>query len=195
MPAAAQRPLSGNVDLVDRCGDLPVVTVSRIQYLAGFRAETQPHRIAGEPAVRQVVLPGSIGIEPGQDLSAEGGQKIGLVPLAIFGTRVGGVQCDPVACEVEALTQHGTHDFVAGSRIKQAGGGCCRQLIGIVDAIPAGELVFGKNLREIEVGEAGVKNRDVILSLVRDVHVVEPGFEGLRVVLAEPSARTLEGHP
>jgi hypothetical protein len=38
-------------------------------------------------------------------------------------------------------------------------------LIGVVDTIPAGELVVGKNLRKVEVGQRGIENRDVVLIL------------------------------
>jgi hypothetical protein len=80
-------------------------------------------------------------------------------------------------------------------RIDQARTQGGRQLVGVVDAIPAGKLVVGKDLGEVEVRQRRVEDRYVVLLLVRDVEVEQSRLERLRIVAVEPVARTLESHP
>ena len=56
-----------------------------------------------------------------------------------------------------------------------------RELVGVVDPVATGEVVFGKYLREIEIGQGAVEVRQLILRPERDVDVVQTRLQGLSV--------------
>jgi hypothetical protein len=69
-------------------------------------------------------------------------------------------------------------------------------LVGIINPVETAVTVLGKNLREIEVGEAGVKNWifGVVLIPVRNVDVIEAGLKRLDELVIQQFAFALENH-
>lgn len=133
--------------------------------------------VALERRVARVILQRRVQIQPWPDLTTEGCQEIRRPPLAQCGTR----QCHLVVREIDELADHRPHDLRPVRRIDQARTQCSRQLIGVVEAIPAGKLVVGKDLGEVEVGQRRVEDRYVILVLVGDVEVEQTRLERLRI--------------
>src|SRR3990172_10437772 len=68
-------------------------------------------------------------------------------------------------------------------------------LVGIADAVAAGEAVVAKQVREAEFRHAGVEVGQGILILVRNVQVIKAWFERLRKQAFAPARVALENKP
>src|SRR6185312_9527706 len=87
--------------------------------------------------------------------------------------------------EVEALAERHAQPLRTRQRVEQPRGHRHRQLVGVADAVVAEIAVLAEELREIEVVDRRVEDRQRVLVAVRDVDVEEPRLERLHEVFAE----------
>ena len=81
--------------------------------------------------------------------------------------------------EVVTLTDCRTQPLHAGIILDKSTGQCGGELIGVIDAIAADELILGENLREVEVRFRCGKFWKLALIPEWNVDVIQPRLEGL----------------
>ena len=99
---------------------------------------------------------------------------------------------DILAGEVEALGHGQAQTLDTGGPLDLAGDQCSREVIGVRDAIVAGERVLAEELRKAQVGGHTVEDGDVALVAIGRAHVEEPGLQCLDRILAQPAAVALQ---
>src|SRR5512139_4256026 len=186
VPAAGQRPLAGQVDLL---GGLVNETVAKVQRAAGGGPIRRAEVLADEGAVLGVELQRRIGTPGRRDLPADRGEQVG----GVAGARLHAGQRDQLVGEVIALAEGELQALESAGRLGEAAGDRERQLVGIVDAVAADELVLGEHLRVAEVQQRGVEYRNQVLVAEGRVDVVGAGLQRLFVVAPGEAERTVEG--
>src|SRR6185295_5005153 len=97
--------------------------------------------------------------------------------------------------EIVALTERAAQHLLSAGRQKHARGNRCGELARVVDAVAAGEQVFGEDLGIVEVRDRSVEQRNLVLIAKRDVYVVDAWFERLYDRLPERVGLPLVDQP
>ena len=145
-PAARQRPLPGQVELLEK---VLSEAIAEVEHLAGLGLVTQGNvellrlplvQAEGRPEVRRPG-PGERAAHQSQHVRAAG-RCDGRLRR----------QRDLLRLEVVALRDGSADPLGAGRRVEQARGQRSADLVGVVDPVPAAELVLGEQLGQVEVG-------------------------------------------
>src|SRR3569623_1576758 len=135
VPALGERPLCGQVDLFRGLVD---EAVTQVYHAAGTGPIGRAEVLADGGAVLGVELPCRVDAPAARDLSADGGQQVG----GIAGARRDAGQGDLLRAEKIALAEGGLQPFQSAVRLDEPAGDGNRQLVGVVDAVAADELVL-----------------------------------------------------
>ena len=159
------------------------------QRAAGAGPVGRAEVLADGGAVLGVELQGGVDAPVARDLSADGGQQVGGVAGA---DGIVLVQGDLLRAEVITLAERDLQAFESAGLLDKTAGDRERQLVGVVDAVAADELVFGEHLRVAEIEQCAVEYRDIFLIAVRREHVKGARLQRLFVILAGKAERTVE---
>ena len=179
------RPGARHVDLLEQVAPEPV---TRIDHPARRRVVLQEGLgtlalgLVRVPLVGKARVPVLVGVE--LDL----GHDVGRRAIAHGLVR----QRDARILEVERLPEGSAQVLATAARVQQAGGDADADLVRVPDPVRTDVAVGAEQLHQVQVGNAGVENRQVILVLVRHVQVQHPWLERLNT-LALRAGLTLHG--
>src|SRR3954468_23579844 len=134
VPAAADRPLSGDVDLSQ---DGALVAVARVQDLRYFRRVPERNAVLLRRPSVGVVLRGHVKGR-GARATADRCEHVGLARVAKRRVRR---QADTLVAEIEPLAKRGAQPFLA-VLLQEAGGYRGGELVGVAEAVAADEAVL-----------------------------------------------------
>src|SRR5262245_27498170 len=185
VPPRRDGPLRGEVDLPHGVAREAVARVEHLRDLRGvLERGVENLRVLLEPAVLRRGIEGPVPEKP----AAHRAQQVGFV---LGAQRRGGREADPLVFEVVALPDGRAKRLLPVLREK-ARGQREGDLIRIAETVAADEAVFAEELGEVEVGERGVEDRDLVLVAEGCIHVEETRLQGLRQLLAEKPRAALE---
>ena len=125
--------------------------------------------------------------------------QLGVIRPVIASKHIGtieiprrGVEENLLFLEVVALAESEAQLLLAAAGIDQAARQRRGELIGVVDAVAAGELVLGEDLRQAEVRFGRVEIRQLVLRAKWNVDIVEARLQRLEEIAAPESGLAFE---
>src|SRR5687767_6991666 len=186
-PALRDGPLGRDVGLAQHVGRLAIAQVedlARLGLVAGSDVELLGLGEVG------AVLPARIGGPVRGDRAGDCREQVG----AGAGAHRHAGKGDLLGLEIVALRYRAAHHLGARLRSDQARRDAVGHLVGVVDPVPARELVLGKNGRHVDVLLAAVEYRDAALVAERDVQIIGARLQRLQEGRAADPGGPFEHH-